>query len=37
MTNEDIAVTMNGGQEDNRMYIELGVAADHIYQFPLNI
>jgi hypothetical protein len=37
MTNENITVTMNGGQEDNRKYIEFGVAADHIYQFPLNI
>jgi hypothetical protein len=35
--NENISVTMNGGQEDNRKYVELGVAADHIYQFQLNI
>ena len=28
---------MNGGKEDNRKYVELGVAADHIYQFPLTI
>lgn len=37
MMDENITVTINGGQEDNRKYIELGVAADHIYQFPLNI
>jgi hypothetical protein len=30
MTNENITVTMNGGQEENRKYAELGVAADHI-------
>jgi uncharacterized protein YjdB len=35
--NENITVTTNGGQEDNRKYVELGVAADHIYQFILNI
>lgn len=37
VTNENITVTMNGCQEDNLKYIELGVAADHIYQFPLRI
>ena len=36
-TNENLTVTMNGGQEDNNKCVELGVAADHIYQFPLNI
>jgi len=37
MKNENISVTLNGDQEDNRNYVELGVATDRIYQFTLNI